>query len=318
MLVHILYLLAGGVLLWKGADWVVESASAIARRFGISELVIGLTIVAMGTSLPEFLVTLNAALKGLPSISFANIVGSNIFNICIILGAVAMMKDVEGSKTLLRRDIPILFGTELLLRVFVSDGEISRVNGIVLCIIFVSYLVWMYYRCKRPSGSSDASLCEVPSEEGEPATTKDYLLLVLGLAAVSFGSDFVVNGASGLARGFGVSEWLIGVTIVAAGTSLPELVTCLSAASKGRNDMILGNLIGSDFFNFAGVLGITSVINPISIRHNELLSMSMAVGSIALVWLMIRTQGKVTRREGVLLVCVGVFRWGLEIFRAAL
>ncbi|SHI49883.1 calcium/sodium antiporter [Halodesulfovibrio aestuarii] len=317
MLLHIAYLLAGGLLLWKGADWVVDAASAIARRFGISELVIGLTIVAMGTSLPEFLVTLTAALKGIPSISFANIVGSNIFNLGIILGAVAMIKSVSGSKSLLLRDIPILFGVELFVRVMVSGGLLGRWSGLILTGVFVGYLVWMYHRCKQPTDPEGRGLCDATSDS-EVATWKDYMLLPVGLIAVSFGSQFVVDGASGVARIFGLSEWLIGMTIVAAGTSLPELVTCLSASVKGKSDMILGNLVGSDFFNFAGVLGITSIIQPIAVKQSELLNMSFAVGVVGLLWLLIRTQGKVSRNEGMLLFAVGIGRWGLEIWRAAM
>jgi len=316
MLLHIAYLLAGALFLWKGADFVVDAASAIARRFGISELVIGLTIVAMGTSLPEFLVTLTAALKGIPSISFANIVGSNIFNLGIILGAVAMIKNVSGSKALIVRDIPILFGVELFIRLAVSTGQLGRWSGLVLCSVFVGYLVWMYYRCKKPSATESTAMCDATSDS-EVATWKDYLLLPIGLVAVSLGSQFVVDGATGVARIFGLSEWLIGVTIVAAGTSLPELVTCISASMKGKNDMILGNLVGSDFFNFAGVLGITAMVQPIAVNHAELLNMSMAVGTVALLWLFIRTQGKITRKEGMLLFAVGIGRWLLEIWRAA-
>ncbi|WP_290923996.1 calcium/sodium antiporter [Halodesulfovibrio sp.] len=317
MLLYIAYLFAGGLLLWKGADWVVDAASAIARRFGISELVIGLTIVAMGTSLPEFLVTLTAALKGIPSISFANIVGSNIFNLGIILGAVAMIKSVSGSKALILRDIPILFGVELFTRLAVSQGYLERWSGVILTTVFVGYLVWMYFRCKKPASGEGTALCDAPGE-GEAATLKDYLLLPLGLLAVSFGSQFVVDGASGVARVFGLSEWFIGVTIVAAGTSLPELVTCLAASMKGKNDMILGNLVGSDFFNFAGVLGITALIKPLAVRPGELLNMSLAVGVVALLWLIIRMRGKVGRNEGLLLFSVGIGRWLLEIWRGAM
>lgn len=317
MLLHIAYLLVGGLFLWKGADWVVDSASAIARRFGISELIIGLTIVAMGTSLPEFLVTLTATLKGIPSISFANIVGSNIFNLSIILGAVAIINSVSSSRALITRDIPILFGVELFVRLVVSSGQLGRWSGIVLASVFVGYLVWMYYQCKKPSSKDGTAFGDVTSEN-EPATTKDYLLLPLGLLAVSFGSQFVVDGASGVARLFGLSEWLIGVTIVAAGTSLPELVTCISASVKGKNEMLLGNLVGSDFFNFAGVLGLTSIIHPIAVKQGELLNMSLAVCVVILLWVLLRMKGKITQKEGILLFAVGVGRWGIEIWRAAM
>ncbi|SIN70055.1 calcium/sodium antiporter [Halodesulfovibrio marinisediminis] len=317
MLLYIASLLAGGLLLWKGADWVVDSASAIARRFGISELIIGLTIVAMGTSLPEFLVTLTATLKGIPSISFANIVGSNIFNLGIILGAVAMINSVSGSKSLITRDIPILLGVELFIRVVASTGQLGRWSGILLTAAFAGYLLWMYRQCKKPTSTDATAFCDATSES-EAASFKDYLLLPVGLIAVSFGSQFVVDGASGVARIFGLSEWLIGVTIVAAGTSLPELVTCLSASVKGKNEMILGNLVGSDFFNFAGVLGLTSIIHPIAVKQGELLNMSMAVGVVILLWVLIRTHGKITRNEGMLLFAVGIGRWGMEIWRAAM
>lgn len=307
MILNLLFLLIGGLCLWKGADWLVDSASAIARKLGISELVIGLTIVAMGTSLPEFLVTFTAAVKGLTAISLANVVGSNIFNLGIILGVMAILSPVASDRALIRRDAPILLGTVSLIWYLASDGELSHLDGALLCAIFFAYLFWIMLRSRN-------SLGDIYASDDEPhATWKDYLLLPLGIIAVSAGSQLMVEGAAGFARALGVSEWLIGLTIVAAGTSLPELVTCLAASLKGRNDMLLGNLIGSDFFNFAGVLGLTSLVRSLDVDTTTLPSVGLAAGSIALVLLFMATGGKVGKREGFLLILIGLVRWGSEV-----
>lgn len=319
MFMYVFYLALGGLFLWRGADWIVDSAAAVARRFAVSELVIGLTIVAMGTSLPEFLVTFSAALKGVPSISLANVVGSNIFNLGIILGLLALIRPIESvERSILRRDGPMLLGVVALITLLCQDLTLGHFDGILLTVIFLGYLVWMLVRCRTLGSCPTESRDEAETEDVEPATWKTYALLPVGIVAVGFGSQFMVDGAIGVARFFGVSEWLIGLTIVAAGTSLPELVTCLAASVKGKNSMLLGNLVGSDFFNFSGVLGVTALVQPLAVREDSLITLQLASGAIMLLLAMLFSGRGLSRKEGGVLLFLGLLRWGLEILGVSL
>lgn len=310
MLLDILMLLAGALFLWFGADWIVDGASALARRFGVSELVIGLTVVAMGTSLPEFLVTAVAAFRGFSSLSLANVVGSNIFNLGLILGLMGLIRPIPTSRTLLFRDGSALLAVSALLLVLCLDLDLARWEGLVLLSCFVGYLLMLFRqsRLDRVQARAIAETLPGPRDFG----LREALKLAAGVAAVGAGSQFMVEGASGVAQTLGVSEWVIGLTIVAAGTSLPELVTCLAASVKGRNDMLLGNLIGSDFFNFAGVLGLTCLLRPLEVAPSSLTNVGLAVGGILLTLAFIRTGWRIGRVEAGLLVAVGLLRWGLE------
>ncbi|MFO7718007.1 MAG: calcium/sodium antiporter [Thermodesulfobacteriota bacterium] len=294
------------VLLWKGADWIVDSAAALARRFRISELVIGLTVVAMGTSLPEFLVTSTAAFKGYSDISLSNIVGSNIFNLSIILGLMALLRPVPTRKIMLRREGAVLLGVVGFVLVAAQDLYLGRPAGIVLVTTLLLFLTLLLTRAQRlPPGFAPGS-----QREG---SAKDGIAIAAGFTAVALGGNWLVEGASTLALGFGVSDWIIGVTIVAAGTSLPELVTCLQASLKGKNDMVMGNLLGSDLFNFAGVLGLTCLLNPLDVSASALPSLRLLVLSFVVVLVCTRTGWRISRSEGALLVCIGLARWGLDI-----
>ncbi|MDD4732210.1 MAG: calcium/sodium antiporter [Desulfovibrio sp.] len=304
MLHDILFFFLAVILLWFGANWIVNSASAIARTFNISELVIGLTIVAMGTSAPEFLVTATAAFKGLEDISLSNVVGSNIFNLGFILGLMAMIKPIRTNPTLLWRDGGLLFATTVLILVLALTGNLGRPAGFVLLGILITYLVFLFFRGSQL----------VVEEEGPVRKARwwDYPVLLAGFAAIALGGDFMVESASSIAASLGVSSWVIGVTIVAAGTSLPELVTCLAASFKGRNDMLLGNLIGSDFFNFAGVLGLTCLLRPLRVSEQALPGLVLLVGMVFLVLVLIRTGWRVRRWEGALLIGINLLRWARD------
>ena len=294
------------LLLWKGADWIIESAAALARRLRISELVIGLTVVAMGTSLPEFLVTSTAAFKGYSDISLSNIVGSNVFNLSIILGLMALMRPVPTRRVMLVREGSVLLGVVGFVLLASWDLVMGRGAGLILVTTLIVFLLLLFTRAQRlPPG--------LETETQREGSFKDVAIILLGFAAVALGGNWLVEGASTLARGFGISEWIIGVTIVAAGTSLPELVTCLQASKKKKNDMIMGNLLGSDLFNFAGVLGLTCLLNPLHVSASALPSLRLLVLSLVVVLACTRTGWRISRGEGALLVCIGLARWTLDI-----
>lgn len=303
MLIDFLIFAVSAAMLWFGASWIVTSAALIARRFNVSELVIGLTIVAMGTSAPEFLVTLNAAFRGHNDISLSNVVGSNIFNLGFILGLMAMIRPLVTTRTIVYRDGLLLFLTTAGILAVSFTGEMGRVFGAVLVGLLVSYLVYLGIKRESPG---EAELEEI---KGRAASWRDGLMLVLGFAAISGGGHLMVTAATSIATDLGVSSWVIGVTIVAAGTSLPELVTSLAASVKGKNEMLLGNLIGSDFFNFAGVLGLTCLLKPLPVSPEAGSGLIVLVVMVGLVLVMLRTGWHITRLEGGLLVGITLLRW---------
>ena len=283
----------------KGATWLVDSASKIAKRLGISELVIGLTILALGTSAPEFAVSILAALKGVGNIAIGNIVGSNIFNLGFILGGTAIIHSLKTSRTLIVRDgFFLLFGTFILL-FFLWDLTLTKFEGGVLFSLLILYLCYLYV--KR-----------------EPLETKqvmgkmywgDPLMLIGGLAMVLVGAHFMVESAINLARYMGVSEWVIGATVIAAGTSAPEFATSLAAALRSRYGMSVGNLIGSDIFNLFGVLGVAGILNNITVSLDARMHLVFLSLMVALVLVFMRTGWVVSRREGYILVMIGLVRW---------
>ena len=283
----------------KGATGLVDSASKIAKRLGISELVIGLTILALGTSAPEFAVSILAALKGVGNIAIGNIVGSNIFNLGFILGGTAIIHSLKTSRMLIVRDgFFLLFGTFILL-FFLWDLTLTKFEGGVLFSLLILYLGYLYV--KR-----------------EPLETKqvmgkmywwDPLMLIGGLAMVLVGAHFMVESAINLARYMGVSEWVIGATVIAAGTSAPEFATSLAAALRSRYGMSVGNLIGSDIFNLFGVLGVAGILNNIPVSLDARMHLVFLSLMVALVLVFMRTGWVVSRREGYILVMIGLVRW---------
>lgn len=307
MILNLFFLLVGALLLWRGADWLVDGAAAVARRFGVSELIIGLTVVAMGTSAPEFLVTFTAAFRGMDSISLANVVGSNIFNLGVILGVVALIRPVEAGKTLFRRDAMLLFCVVTVIYLMCRNGSLGRLEGALLAGTLLAYIGWLILQVKR------TRLDELKdSTDDTRPSLRDQLALLAGVIAVGLGSRFLIDGATGVAEALGVSQWVIGLTIVAGGTSLPELVTCLAASVRGKNAMLLGNLIGSDLFNMAGVLGLTSLFRPLSVDPASLANVGLAAFTVGLVLVFVRTGWRVSRLEGGILLAVGLMRWMLE------
>lgn len=273
MLIQILILAAGFVLLVKGADWFVDGASAIAEKLRIPPLIIGLTIVAMGTSAPEAAVSISAALKGNADITIGNIVGSNILNILIILGLSAAIAPLAVEQSTIRRDMPFLLGISLLLIVQGWDGSITRFDGLIMMILFTAYLIFLLVRARRQPqqdsiNAGQRSLWQIP-------------LTAIGLTAIVIGSNLAVDAACTIARLLGISERLIGLTIVALGTSLPELFTSVIAARKGNADIAIGNIVVSNVFNILFVVGLSAVIVPVpfaaAFRFDSVVSIAAAV-----------------------------------------
>ena len=304
ILINVVLIALSTVLLWKGSEWLVDSAVRIARKLHMPDLAIGLTIVAMGTSAPEFAVTINAAIRGLPNISVSNVVGSNIFNLGFILGGVATIRSIRTTPTLVWRDGLFLLGVSIVLVLFLGNLTLAPHEALILLIglgVYVSYLFWK----------------KVPLEEretGEPFAWTDIPLFLLGVTTVVAGGHLLVLGAVALARGFGVSEWAVGVTVVAAGTSAPEFAISLMAAMKGRYSISAGNLIGSDLFNMLGVLGLAGTLRPLTIDAAGLQSLYVLVGMVLLVVVFMRTGWRVSRAEGVLLIVLNLIRWFFDFW----
>ena len=270
MVIQILLLVLGFALLVKGADWFVDGAAGIATKFGIPQLVIGLTIVAMGTSAPEAAVSITAAFAGNAEITIGNIVGSNVLNILIILGITALVYPVAVQKSSLIFDIPVVLLATAILFVLGYDGNISRLDGIIMLVVFVAYLFFLFWDAKRPKKLESA---EVKKEEAENEETKNegknlslpkaLIFTVIGLVLIVAGSNFVVKSATFIATALGLSQRFIGLTIVALGTSLPELFTSVTAAMKKNSDIAVGNIVGSNIFNILFIVGLSGLIIPV-------------------------------------------------------
>ncbi len=289
-------LVFGFVLLVWGADKFVAGASALARRLGVSPLLVGLTIVAFGTSAPELAVSLTAALQGANEIAVGNVVGSNIFNLLMVAGLSAVVCPLVMDRTLLRRDWPISLAAAVLLLVFIApDLTISRIEGVILLVVFALVLSTQIRAALKNRDTLE-------SEEDE-ITMPPLMIgvnIVLGLACIIIGGQLAVNGATGIARMFGLSETLIGLTIVAIGTSLPELVTSLVAARKGQNEIAMGNVIGSNIFNLLFILGVSATITPIPVQATSIIDALVLIG-ISIVFYLPARRGKLGRAPGVIM-----------------
>lgn len=308
MLLNLLLLVVAITFLWVGSDKLVASASRIAETIGVSELVIGLTIVAFGTSAPEFAVTLTAALKGYASISVGNIVGSNIFNLGFILGTVAIVRSVHVSRKLVQRDGTLMIVSTLILLLFFRDLVLTFAEGLVLVVLLVLYLSYLFIKKDPPDLEEDAGTAQ-------RATWKDWLLLPASIAVVVLGGQLLVESASDIARGIGISEWVIGVTIVAAGTSAPEMATSLAAVIKGKHGISAGNLVGSNLFNIMGVLGLAGMLRPLTILQSSYYSLMLLTLMVMLAVVFMRTGWRVSRSEGVLLVLLGLSLWTYDFLK---
>ena len=275
MILQVIILLAGFAMLVKGADWFV---AGIAKKLGIPQLVIGLTIVAMGTSMPEAAVSITAALNGNAGITIGNIVGSNILNILIILGITAVITNVAIQKSTLYYEIPFMTGITLLLLVFgVTDSAITFAEGVIFLLLFLLFLAYLFVMSKKGA-------IEEEEEEKDIPVWKGIIFIVIGGLLVVKGSDFTVSGASEIARFLGMSERLIGLTIVAFGTSLPELVTSVTAARKGNAGIAIGNIVGSNIFNILFIVGMTALICVVPFESKFLIDTAIAAFCGVLLW----------------------------------
>lgn len=297
IILQLLLLVVGFVLLMKGADMFVDGAGKVAIKFGIPEIIIGLTIVALGTSLPEAAVSITSALKGASDLSIGNIFGSNIMNVLLILGLTSVICVIPVSKKALTFDIPlVIFTTCVLGFMCLEDDSLTRIEGIILIAIMIAYVIYLAYRVKKGD-----ELEEVPEKDNTPVW-KMILFIILGGAMITFGSNLTVNAATAIATSFGVSERIIGLTIVAFGTSLPELVTSVTAALKKKTDIAIGNIVGSNFFNIVFVLGITSTIKTIPCENAFTFDCFAAIATILLLLVLAIPKRKLNKVTGIIML----------------
>ena len=343
MAINIVLLVLGVIIVLKGADWLTDGAVNIATRFGVSQMVIGLTIVAMGTSMPEFCVSMVSALKGTPDLAVGNVVGSNTLNTLLIVGCSALVAPIMVKRSSVKRDIPFAVVASLLMLLFCLDGAIGRVDAAVL---FAGFCLFMFVTLKyakttegpaasvatngaatataiseastSQASSSEASSSETSAPEASSSETsapessqasgtsmlKAVVMLVVGLLCLITGSNMFVDNASFVASSLGVSDAVIGLTIVAGGTSLPELATSMVSAKKGNSDIAIGNVIGSNVFNILMIIGITGLVKPMHIAGITTLDLIMMLASMLLMWFFCRTTYKVKRWEGAVLTIV--------------
>ena len=296
MMQSIVLLLVGFVLLIKGADFFVEGSSSVARTLRIPSMIVGLTIVAMGTSLPELAVSVTASVAGNNALAVSNVIGSNLFNLMLVCGACALFAPLIVQKDTLKKEIPVSVLCAVLLFVLgISGMEIGRTDGVILLLLFIGFLVWMVRSALKAHPSGEYKIY--------PAW-KCALYIVGGAVAIKFGGDFVVDGASAIAVKAGLSQNLIGLTIVAMGTSLPEFVTSVVAARKNEVDMAFGNVIGSNIFNILFILGVTAAISPVAfIMENVVDSILLVLVSI-LVWVFAWSRLHIEKKEGVVLLAL--------------
>lgn len=296
--VQLLWLVVGFALLMKGADWFVEGASKIADKLGVSQLIIGLTIVAMGTSLPEAAVSIASALKGSADLTIGNVVGSNVLNVLLILGLTSVIKAIPVQKSTVKYEIPfVIVVTVILAALGLTDNQVSRLDGGILWALMIVYLIYLLKMAKSGQTSE-----EEPAEKKNDRVWLMIVMVVVGAAMIVFGSDVTVDAATKLAKMFGMDERLIGLTIVAFGTSLPELVTSVTAALKGKPDIAVGNIVGSNIFNILFVVGTTALIIPVNYAAAFLVDSIAAIAAVVLLFGCVVRKRKLNRLGGSLML----------------
>ena len=292
---QIVFLALGFFLLVKGADWFVDGASGLARKLGIPQLVIGLTIVAMGTSLPEAAVSISAALRGNAGITIGNIVGSNILNILIILGVTALIATLKVADSTVRYEIPFMIVvTFVLLWLGYTGGQVTWLEGVILWVLFLLYLRYLYMMAKKGK--------EEEREAEQLSTAKIIGLILAGVVMIVAGSNFAVEGASNLAKALGISQRFIGLTIVALGTSLPELVTSVSAARKHNADIAIGNIVGSNIFNILFIVGTTALITPVTFASGFVVDTLIAAAVGILLFVCVARTKELRKKAGIVML----------------
>ena len=290
-------LIVGFLLLIKGADLFVDGSSSLAKILKIPTVIIGLTIVAMGTSAPEASVSINAAMAGNNDIALSNVVGSNIFNSLVVVGVCAAMQVFVVNKDILKRDLPINIIVSIVLVVILFDGKLGRIDGIILLVGMITYISMMI-------SSALKNRVEEENVEAQPLP-KSLLFIVVGLAAVIFGGDLVVDNASIIATSLGLSQNFIGLTIVAIGTSLPELVTSIVATRKNESALALGNAVGSNIFKILFILGMSATISPLLVLNESIIDSIILIGVALLLFVFARSKEEMGKKEG--LICVTLY-----------
>lgn len=300
MIWSLVILVIGFVLLIKGADFFVEGSSSVAKRLRVPSIIIGLTIVAMGTSLPECAVSVTAALANNNALAVSNVVGSNIFNLMVVCGACALFAPLAVQKDTLKKEFPFSIICAIIMLVFGYLGmTIGRLDGVIMLLLFACFLGWMIKSAlnARSNAVEEEEIAILP-------VWRCIVYIVGGAIAIKFGGDFVVDGASTIAEKLGLSQNLIGLTVVALGTSLPELVTSIVAARKNEVDMALGNVIGSNIFNILLVIGVAAAISPIAFIMENVFDIILLIAMSALVWIFAWTKQKIGRKEGIAMLVI--------------
>lgn len=304
MVMMIVLLISGTVLLYFGAELLVKGSANLAMRCGVSALVAGLTIVAFGTSAPELVVSIKAALDGLGDIAVGNVIGSNIFNIAIILGLSALIHPMKVHLNVLKVDTPVMLASSVLLMAVLHDLYLSRVEGIFLFAGIIAYTTFTIITARRTGETKVDFPLEQLTPKKKVTPVLDIIFVIGGLCLLVLGSRFFVNGAVSLARAIGVSEAVIGLTIVAVGTSLPELATSIIASIKKEDDIAIGNIIGSNIFNILAILGTSSTITPLNASGVGQISLYFMLGTTVLLMPFMRTGFVLNRIEGLMLLIV--------------
>lgn len=297
IVIQVTLMVVGFIMLIKGADWFVDGAAGIAAKMGIPQLIIGLTIVAMGTSAPETAVSISSAIKGNADICIGNVVGSNILNVLIILGITATIVELKVAKSTIRYEIPyMIFITIVLLIMGYTGNKVTLFEGAILWALFILYLAYLFVMARKNNSDDEY-------QENKPAW-KLVLYIVVGLAIIICGSNITVDSAVSIAKAIGISERFIGLTIVAFGTSLPELVTSLAAARKGNADIAIGNIVGSNIFNILFVIGTTAFILPVTFESKFIIDTIICIATGVLLWLGVFRKQKLNRKLGIVMLFV--------------
>ncbi|MBR3673306.1 MAG: calcium/sodium antiporter [Clostridia bacterium] len=309
MAVWIILIVLGFILLIKGADFLVEGASNIAKKFHIPEIIIGLTIVSIGTSMPELFVSITSAIEGYPDMAIGNIVGSNIANLLLILGMSSIIRSIKFKRETRLIEIPMCLGISLLFVLLCNLGhDITRFDAGILIVLFVLFILYTIIMAKKGEefDKEDDDEKVVDKTKASKSTIKDIVFLILGAVLLKFGGDLTVNNAVEVAKHFGLSEKLISVTILAIGTSLPELVTSVSAAFKGKSDIAIGNILGSNIFNMLLIIGVSAMIKPIVYNVSYNLDMIFLIGGTLVLSLfpIIPPKNKMSRGNGLVYVII--------------
>ena len=309
IIIQFVLLIVGFVFLIKGSDFFVDGASSIASLLKIPTIIVGLTIVALGTSAPEAAVSITSSLTGSNALAVSNVIGSNMFNILMVIGIAALLGELVMEKQVLEKDLPFLVGITLLWAIFIVIGwDITNIEGIILLAIMVAYIAYLVYSTKKSGGATEV-------EKPKYSLPYSIIFILVGLAGIVIGGDLVVDSASAIAIAFGMSETLVGLTIVAIGTSLPELVTSLTALRKGENQMVIGNVIGSNIFNILFVLGASSAISAIPLNSGMLIDVILMIFVTVLCFIFGKTQEKYDKKEGAILVILFIAYMAFAILR---